>query len=889
MQKKLMLIDGNSIVNRAFYGIPLLTNSEGRYTNAVYGFLNILFKLMDEEKPDYLGIAFDLHAPTFRHKEYAEYKGTRKGMPEELREQMPLLKEVLTALNIMQFEVEGYEADDILGTLSKKGESMGLAAVVVSGDRDLLQLASDTLKIRIPKTLRGKTTVEDYYEEDVKEKYGVTPKEFIDLKALMGDASDNIPGVPGIGEKTATKIIQQFHSIEEAIKNVEQVLPKKASQNLQEFQQKAILSKFLAEIVTDMPIEVDLEKMSTDNPYSEGAYDLFKRLEFKSLLPRVESISALEQFSRAESLYKKLSNAHELKLYINSIDKEEATAYALSAENGLITAIGFFHETIGGVYAEVSDSLKIEDLLEITKEFFVSEDYFKIAHDAKRDIKLLRRYGIEESSVVFDTAIAGYVLNSTREAYEYDDIASEFLNEIYTSELEVLGKGKNKLSISQLDENERINYVVRQAEVAYRAYPIMNAKLEENEQQNLYYEIELPLIYVLADMENYGIKINQKELIDYRSNLEASIETLTAEIYDMAGEEFNINSPKQLGTILFEKLGLPGGKKTKTGGYSTGAEILEKLSGDSPIIEKIMLFRQLSKLKSTYADGLLNVMDEKTNKIFSTFNQTITATGRISSTEPNLQNIPIRLSLGRELRKVFIPTDDNFLFLDADYSQIELRVLAHMAGDETLCNAFLHNQDIHRLTASQVFNIPFDEVTSAQRSNAKAVNFGIVYGIGAFSLSQDLGITRREAENYINGYFDKYPKIRTYMDKTINDARNLGYVSTIFNRRRAMPELNAQNFVQRSFGERVAMNMPIQGSAADIIKIAMVKVHKSLKKSGLKSRLILQVHDELLLEVHKDEVDEVSSLLKHEMEHAVELNVPLEVDVHSGKNWFEAK
>lgn len=881
-----MLIDGNSIINRAFYGIPLLTNAEGKYTNAVYGFLNILFKLIDEEQPDYLGIAFDLHAPTFRHLKYEEYKGTRKGMPDELREQMPLLKEVLKAMKIKQYEMEGYEADDILGTLSKKAEDSGMTVVVVSGDRDLLQIASKTLKIKIPKTFRGKTTIEDYYEKDVKAKYDVTPTEFIDLKALMGDASDNIPGVPGIGEKTAAKIIKQYHNIEEAIKNADSITPKKASANLAEYQEQAVLSKYLATIVRDMPIELDLENMDIKRPFEKEAYELFKKLEFKSLLERIQPPS---EEIKTNSNYKKILSETEWKQILEKIKPGVKTAYILMEEEEKLVGISFYNKEIGGVWAEPSIELSDTKLIETAREFFEGESYLKIAHDAKKDIKTLRKYGIEESSVHFDTAIAGYVLNSTRSSYEYHDIAGEFLNKFMPSAEEILGKGKNKQKISSLKEPQKTDFIVQQAEITYRAYFVMAEKIEENKEEELYYQIELPLISVLADMEKYGIRVNKKELILYQKALENSIEQITSEIFHLVGEEFNLNSPKQLGVILFEKLKLPGGKKTKTGSYSTGADVLEKLRFESPVIEKIVLYRQLVKLKSAYADGLLNVMDPETDKVYSTFNQTITATGRISSTEPNLQNIPIRLELGRELRKVFIPSDENYVFLDADYSQIELRVLAHIAEDETLIEAFRNKQDIHRLTASQVFNIPFDQVSNTQRSNAKAVNFGIVYGIGAFSLSQDLGITRREAEQYIEGYFAKYPKIRTYMDKTIADARKNGYVSTLFHRRRAMPELNAQNFIQRSFGERVAMNMPIQGSAADIIKIAMIKVHQSLKKRGLKSRLILQVHDELLLEVHKDEIEEVTQFLKSDMEHAVELRAPLEVDIHSGKTWFEAK
>ncbi len=887
MSKKMMMIDGNSIVNRAFYGIPLLTNAEGRYTNAVYGFLNILFKLMEEEKPDYLAVAFDLHAPTFRHKAFDDYKGTRKGMPEELQEQMPLLKEVLSAMGIKLYEMEGYEADDILGTLSQKAEEAGIVPVVVSGDRDLLQLAGEKLKVRIPKTKGGKTETEDYYAKDVLDKYGVTPEEFIDVKALMGDASDNILGVPGIGEKTATKIIQQYHTIENAIAHSQEIKPKKASENLSAFQEQARMSKFLATIVRDMPLELKQEEMGTENMFSQEAYLLLKRLEFKSILERF-SVEEMPEKTRQQTDYHRVVTLEACQKFFSSVLKGLETAYILIEEENQLQGISLYNETMGGVWLEGGADLSVEQILETGKDFFQSEDYPKIAHDAKRDLGILARYGTEISHVIFDTALAGYILNSTRDTYDYDDIAGEFLNEVYPSKKELLGKGKGKKSMMDLEESLRTEYAARQAEITFRGRKVMAEKIRENKQENLYYDIELPLVSVLADMEKYGIKVNKKALESYQKRLEDSIAQVTTEVFALSGEEFNLNSPKQLGVVLFEKMGLKGGKKTKTG-YSTAADVLEKLKVEHPMVEKVLLYRQLAKLKSTYVDGLLAVMDEKTEKIYSTFNQTITATGRISSTEPNLQNIPVRLELGRELRKVFIPTNEDYCFLDADYSQIELRVLAHISGDETLINAFRHNQDIHRLTASQVFNVPFDEVTNTQRSNAKAVNFGIVYGIGAFSLSQDLQITRKEAEKYIAGYFAKYPKIKTYMDKTITEAVENGYVSTIWGRRRTMPELQSKNFVQRSFGERVAMNMPIQGSAADIIKIAMVKVHGVLKERGLRSRLILQVHDELLIETHKEEVEEVAVILKENMERAAELLVPLDVDIHQGNSWFEAK
>lgn len=885
MAEKIMLIDGNSIVNRAFYGVPLLTNGEGRYTNGVYGFLNILFKLLDEEKPDYLAVAFDLHAPTFRHKTFDGYKGTRKGMPEELREQMPLLKEVLQTMHIPIFEKEGFEADDILGTLSALAEKNGVVPVVVSGDRDLLQLAGETLKVRIPKTKGGRTETEDYYAADVQEKYGVTPTEFIDMKALMGDASDNIPGVPGIGEKTAAKIIGQYHDIETAIAHAAEIKPKKASENLAAYQEQARLSKFLATIVRDMPLEWDKDGLKIGDMFNRTAYELVKRLEFKSMLSRFEEATSAPM--QTEKVYRLVTDKAEAREVLSSLEQGEV-GYAFLYENEEGLGLALYQQRLGGVWIAASMQLLMQEILELFQPFFTDEAYRKIGHDVKRDIRFLRSYGYDGFTAEFDTAIGAYILNAIGSSYEYDDIAAAFLNETYPSQEEVFGKGRAKKAFAVLPEQERTAFAARQAEIFFRARAAMDEKLKENGQTELFYDMEMPLIAVLADMEKYGIKVDKAALLAYQKRLGESLEGMEEEIYALAEERFNINSPKQLGVILFEKLGLKGGKKTKTG-YSTAADVLEKLRTEHPIVERILHYRQLAKLKSTYADGLLAVMNPETEKIYSTFNQTITATGRISSTEPNLQNIPVRLELGRELRKIFIPESADFCFLDADYSQIELRVLAHISGDESLIQAFRSNQDIHRMTASQVFHVPFDEVTELQRSNAKAVNFGIIYGKGAFSLGQDLGISRKEAEEYIQAYFARYPKIKTFMDSTIQNGTKNGYVSTLWNRRRNMPELQSRNFMQRAAGERAAMNMPIQGTAADIIKLAMIKVHRALREGGYRSRLILQVHDELLIETEQTEKDAVAKILKENMEQAADLLVPLDVEVHEGASWFEAK
>ncbi|NLK21675.1 MAG: DNA polymerase I [Epulopiscium sp.] len=890
--KKIMLIDGNSIINRAFYGIPLLTNSQGVYTNGVFGFLNILFKLLDEDKPEYIAVAFDLKAPTFRHKVFKEYKGNRKGMPEELRPQIQLLKDILDAMDITRLEKEGYEADDILGTVAKKAEASGMQPIVISGDRDLLQLATDIIKIRIPKTKRGGTEVEDYFAKDLIGKIGVTPLEYIDVKALMGDSSDNIPGVPGIGEKTALKVIQEYHSIENAISHVEEIKPNRASKNLKTYEEQARKSKFLATICTEVPVEIEWERLKIKSFINSKTYELFRQLEFKSLLDKLnfskEPDNSFENKNVVNREYKAIKSKKGFEDFIEKVLGLKKTSFIIFSDKDKVLGISFCHEKCEGIWVEPSKDLSMEDIMKISKPLFESNNIGKIAHQAKQDMHILKRFDIILNNLVFDTMVAGYVLNPTRETYAYDDLAQEFLGEVIPSEEEVLGKGKSKKSIMDLEEDVRTQFTANQAYIIFNSEEKMKDKLKENNQEMLYYEVEHPLIEVLFKMEDQGFKVDINKLKEYTYELEGKISILTEEIYELAGEEFNINSPKQLGIILFEKLKLPVEKKTKTG-YSTAAEVLDKLKNKHTIVEKILEYRQLVKLKTTYGDGLFAVVNKETNKIHSTFNQTITATGRISSTEPNLQNIPIKLDMGRKIRRVFIPSNEEYLLLDADYSQIELRVLGHIAKDETLINAFRTGEDIHRITASQVFKVPFDEVTQRQRNDAKAVNFGIVYGIGAFSLSQDLNISRKEAEKYIEGYFEKYPNVRKYMDATINETRKLGYVSTLFGRRREVADINSKNFMRRSFGERVAMNTPIQGTAADIIKIAMIKVFNRLKERKLKSRLILQVHDELIIEVHKDEIEEVKEILRHEMEYAVELDVPLEIDMHLGKSWFETK
>lgn len=879
MSEKILLIDGHSILNRAFYGLPDLTNSEGKHTGAVYGFLNILFRILEEEKPDYLTVAFDLHEPTFRHKMYEAYKGTRKPMPSELREQVPLIREVLTSMGVKTVSMAGYEADDLLGTLAFRSEKQGMDVTILSGDRDLLQLATDKIMIRLPKTSRGKTTIENFHAEQVLEKYQVTPPQIIELKALMGDSADNIPGIPGVGEKTATKLIVQYGSIENAHEHLEEVKPNKAKESLREHYDLAVLSKTLATINTDSPLEFAYEEARLQDLYTPEAYELCKRLEFKNLLSRFDAASVSQQtmtddfftcedLSGAEALFQKAA----AKPYVGVellCDREDVYGVGIALEEEEV-----YHIPAQGLMTGDYLCGKLKELADTT---------VLCCMDVK---SVLKHVKLTETSHVFDTGIGVYLLNPLKSSYTFDDVAKEYLDgKLLPTREDLLGKD----SIQKAWEKSSEGLGTYACYVAYTALasrgPIEKA-LHETEMWKVYTEIELPLVFTLNSMEEWGIRVKGEELKSYGEKLSVRIQELEKMIWEQAGEEFNINSPKQLGVILFEKMGIPGGKKTKTG-YSTAADILEKLAPEHEIIKNILEYRQLAKLKSTYADGLSAVI-EPDGRIHSTFNQTITATGRISSTEPNLQNIPVRMELGRLIRKVFVP-EPGFVFLDADYSQIELRVLAHMSGDEKLIQAYREAEDIHRLTASQVFHIPLEEVTPLQRRNAKAVNFGIVYGISSFGLSQDLSITRKEAAAYIQKYFETYPSIKGFLDGLVEQGKEKGYVSTMFGRRRPVPELKSSNFMQRSFGERVAMNSPIQGTAADIIKIAMNRVYKRLLDEKLRSRLVLQVHDELLIETWKDEIPQVSRILEEEMKGAAHLAVELEVDMHQGDNWYEAK
>lgn len=871
MSEKIVLIDGHSILNRAFYGLPDLTNAEGLHTNAIYGFLTIMFKILEEEKPEYLTVAFDVHAPTFRHEMYDAYKGTRKPMADELRQQVPVIKEVLGAMGIKTIEQAGLEADDLLGTISRRSEERGMEVSVISGDRDLLQLATEHVKIRIPKTRQGRTEVEDYYSEDVKNRYQVTPLEFIDLKALMGDTSDNIPGVPSIGEKTAAKIITEYHSIENAYAHVEELKPPRASKALKEHWDLAVMSKTLATIEVHADFAYDFEEARLGNIYTEEAYAYFQRLQFKNLLSKFDVTApansvedhfrVIESKTEATEIFRKAAQADCVGAAIFKDLENVLPLFVQEAGVGGI-ALSFSQEDILCIRcnAELSGEWLLKEL-----EMIAEKTNRFVVFDLKAQMEFLK---IQRKDNCFDATVAAYLLNPLKSDYTYEDVAREQLDLILE------------------DKTDLTTKVCYEAYTAYASSAKLEKRLKEDGLWSLFEEIEMPLVFTLYDMEKNGVKVEAEALKLYGDQLGDKIVELEKEIYKDANETFNINSPKQLGVVLFENMKIPGGRKTKTG-YSTAADVLEKLAPEYPIVAKILEYRQLTKLKSTYADGLAGYIQED-GRIHGKFNQTVTATGRISSTEPNLQNIPVRVELGRMIRKVFVP-EEGYVFVDADYSQIELRVLAHCSGDEQLIKAYREEADIHRITASQVFHVPFDEVTDLQRRNAKAVNFGIVYGISSFGLSQDLSITRKEAAKYIEDYFHTYPGIKAFLDDAVAHAKENGYVKTLFGRRRPVPELASSNFMQRSFGERVAMNAPIQGTAADIMKIAMIGVNKRLKEQKLKSRLVLQVHDELLIEAHHAEIDIVKEILREEMEQAASLDVPLEIDMHTGNNWYEAK
>ena len=892
MSEKLVLIDGHSVLNRAFYGVPDLSNAEGLHTNAVYGFLNIMFKILEEEMPGYLAVAFDVHAPTFRHELYAEYKGTRKPMPEELRQQVPVMKEVLAAMGICTVEQAGLEADDILGTLAKRGEKDGMEVALVSGDRDLLQIAGEHIKIRIPKTKGGRTEIEDYYAKDVLAAWQVTPEQFVDLKALMGDSSDNIPGVPKVGPKTAQELMTRFGSLDNIYAHLDEVTKKSIKESLSANRDLAELSRTLARINTQAELSVTWDDMKLGEMFTPEAYTLFQKLEFKNMLGRFQEQPSTDE-GRKENY--RISGARAEAEAAFGRARQERRAAFLVLEDGNEAAGTASNRYDGSGFTALAFAAGDEEIRIFTRSEEITADYVRssLSALAEEGVRLATfqikfQYGYlqgMETDGLFDVLIAAYLLNPLKNDYSIADIAHEHLDLTMKERSLLLGKSSWQEALIEKPE-EFLEYAGDAVYAIWKSWPVLEEKLKQADMEKLFAEIEMPLTRVLHDMEMEGIRANPQALKDYGDALVERIGELEKSIHEKAGEAFNINSPKQLGEILFGKMKLPGGKKTKTG-YSTAADVLEKLAEEHPIASEILEYRGLAKLKSTYADGLLPCIGPD-GRIHTTLNQTITATGRISSTEPNLQNIPMRMELGRLIRRAFIPKE-GYLFTDADYSQIELRVLAHMSGDEQLIEAYRMDADIHRITASKVFHTPFEEVTDLQRRNAKAVNFGIVYGISSFGLSQDLSISRKEASEYIEEYFKTYPGVKAFLDREVASAKEKGYSVTLFERRRPVPELKSSNFMQRSFGERVAMNAPIQGTAADIIKIAMIRVWRRLAKENLKSRLILQIHDELLIETAPGEEEEVARLLTEEMKAAASLSVTLETDLHTGTDWYEAK
>ncbi len=862
---KILLVDGNSILNRGFYALPLLADSNGVFTNAVLGFCNILFKVMEDEKPDYLTVAFDVHAPTFRHRMYEGYKGTRKPMPEELKMQLPIIREVLASMNVNIVEMEGYEADDLLGTLAVKCEKDGLNVTLLSGDRDLLQIASDKIKIAIPKTSKGKTETHLYYSNDVLAEYGVTPTEFIEVKALQGDSSDNIPGVPGVGPKTAAELIQKYKTLENIYENISDITKKALLKNLTENKEQAFFSRVLSRIEINSPIEPDYEKSANHDLLNETAVDVLLKYSLKSVLTKLENLTVSSNDNALENKtlsvdYKVIEDFNETIDVLTRMSKCK-TAGVFATEDGVSVSFDNYTYFIR-LYGFV------------TKEFLgleISKAVGKVGKVITLGVKSLYEYIDDYYESIEDCEILAYLIDPNKGEYNISDLCVTYLSEYYGTAKEI-SSSLEKLATVVSAKVEQL-------------FDKLYENVERLNMTSLYREIEMPLSFVLYSMEKEGVLVNPDALISYSKSLKNNISLIEERIYDQSGVKFNINSPKQLGEILFEKLGLPGGKKTKSG-YSTAADVLDKLSLDYPIVKDILEFRMLSKLNSTYAEGLQSFISSD-GRIHAHFNQTITATGRLSSTEPNLQNIPIRTELGRELRKVFYPKE-GFSFVDADYSQIELRLMAHMSDDDKMLKAFSDGLDIHRSTASNVFNIPFDEVTSEQRRNAKAVNFGIIYGISAFGLSQDIGTDVKIAKHYIDDYFAKYPKIDKYIKNTVDKAKEDGFTKTLYGRIRPIPELKDSNFMRRSFGERVAMNAPLQGTAADIMKLAMIGIFRKMKSENLSSKMIIQVHDEVLIEAKNEELDRVLEIVKEEMENAASLNVKLEVEAKIGNNWYDA-
>ena len=903
--KKLVVIDGNSILNRAFYGImssKMLQTADGTYTNAVYGFLAIMFKLFEDVKPDYIAVAFDMKHPTKRHEMYKEYKATRKGMPDELAVQLPIIKDVLNAMNIKVIEKEGYEADDILGTLAKTAEKEGLTAILLTGDRDSFQLASDKTTIRIPRTKGGKTETENFDKNKIIEVYGVKPKQLIEVKGLMGDSSDNIPGVPGVGEKTALNLIKEYETIDNIYNKLEKdepVAKGKLKENLTNNKDLAILSRELGRIDVNAPINKDLSEYKVKEWDKEKVLEIFKKLRFNRYIERFNLLNDLKSESKTEDVkslfeHELLEDDSKIENLINKINDEKILYYYFEKTETndttliikkIIKYINIYEKTENKVYTMDFDNIKF-------KNIFENKDILKCGYRIKEDYIVLKQNGINPQNMMYDAKIATYILNSTSNLYSLEDISKQYLDldiTLYSEPEEKNIQTSLFDNSNNSDESEKkSNYInAMYAYIIGKSREIILEELSKIDALDLFNNIEMPIAEILAEMQLEGMCIDEKELIKYGENLKEHIEELRIDIYNLAGEEFNINSTKQLANILFEKLNLTPSKKTKSG-YSTDVDALEKIKNSHPIIEKILEYRQLMKLNSTYVEGMIPFINEKTGRIHTFFHQTVTATGRLSSTDPNLQNIPTRTELGKKLRKVF-KAGSGKVFLDADYSQVELRVLAHMANDETMINAFNSGADIHTISASQVFKVPIEEVSKQLRSRAKAVNFGIVYGISEFGLAEQIDIKRKEAKQYIEQYLETYHGIRDYMKNIVEEAKRKGYVETLFKRRRYIPELNSKNYMVRKFGDRAAMNTPIQGTAADIMKIAMIKVYNELKNRNLKSKIVLQIHDELIIETVLEEKDEVRNLLKECMESSAKLSVPLNVDVEEGKNWYQAK
>ncbi len=904
---KIVAIDGNSIMNRAFYGIMnsrLLVTTEGIYTNAIYGFLSILLKLVNDERPEYICVAFDLKAPTFRHKQYEGYKATRKGMPDELRMQMPLIKEVLRAMNIKIFEIEGYEADDILGTIAKFGEDNNLDVLLLTGDRDYLQLASDRVTVRIPTTKQGNTESTDYTPEIIKEKFGIEPKQFIQIKGLMGDTSDNIPGVPGVGEKTAFSLITKYNNLDNIYSALEageelEGVKGKLKEKLEAGKDLAFMSRELGTIYREVPLEFNLEDIAHEKYNNDELYNLFVKLQFKNYIDKLNLQAPAETTEEKKELFDDSEIIiKELKDFFVDIEKNKNESNTISTLTDEITIdslmennkkfqkeyveIAYYYDDYFTVfYNDIAYSSKNPDR-DALKQIFENEEFIKIGYDEKQDYLKLKRKGINPKNMSFDLTIASYVLSPAKDSYKLNDIILEELGIVVEDK-----KENEQISFLSLDNNaDNKEREAKYARYIYYTKQKLEEKLKQKEEYKLFAEIEMPLLKVLAEMEFTGVLVDKEMLQLYSKELNKNVEELNDEIMELAGEEFNVNSPKQLGKILFEKLNLTVIKETKNG-YSTDADVLERLKEEHPIIEKILEYRTLNKLKATYVDGLLPLINQDTKRIHAKFNQTVTATGRISCTDPNLQNIPIRTELGKQLRKVFVAPKGS-KFIDADYSQIELRILSHISGDKNMIDAFNNEQDIHAITASQVFDVPLEEVTKQMRSEAKAVNFGIVYGISDFGLGANIGISRKKAKIYIEKYFEKYPGIKQFMTDTVENCKEKGYVETLWGRRRYVPEIKSNNFNVRQFGERVAMNAPIQGTAADVIKIAMINIQNALEKNNMKSKLILQVHDELVIEAPDEEVEKAKEILVHEMENVIKLSIPLKVEAEVGKDWYEA-